>query len=66
MDRPGKIFVRAFFPAAVYSLLHRTKVVAVRRGYKHVLARSGQVCVRKLDESDIVVIRSDLDLAKLK
>ena len=57
VDRPGKIFVREVLPAAVYGLLRRTKVVAAQRGYKHVRIRSGEVCVRKLDGSDILVIR---------
>ena len=34
VDRPGKIFVREFLPAAVYGLLQLTKVVAAQRGYK--------------------------------
>ena len=66
VNRPGTIFVREFLPAAVYSLLRRTKVVAAWWGYKHVWIRSGEVCVRKLNGSDIVFIRSDLYLKKLE
>ena len=58
--------MREFLPAAVYSLLQRTKFVAAQRGYKHVWAESGKVCVRNSDGSDVVIIRSDEDLGKLE
>ena len=66
VDWPGEIFVHEFLPVAVYGCLRRTKVLAVQRGYKHVWVGSGEVCVRKLDGSDVVVIRSDEDLGKLE
>ena len=66
VDRLGKIFVREFLPAAVYGLLRRTKIVAARRGYKPFWVRSGEVCVRRLDGSNIVLSRSDLNLEKLE
>ena len=51
VDRPGKIFVHEFLSAAVY---------------KHFCVEYGELCVRKLDGSVIVVMRSDLDLEKLE
>ena len=66
VGRPGKIFVREFFPVVVYGLLRRTKVVADQRGYKHVWVGSGEVCVCNLDGSDVVIIRSDEDLGRLE
>ena len=52
VDQPGNIFAQEFLPAPVYSLL-------LQRDFKHVRVRSGAICVRKLDWSDIVVVRSD-------
>ena len=66
VDWPGKIFVGEFLPAAVYGLLRRTKIVTAQRGYKHIWVGSKEICVCKLDGSDIVVIRSDEDLGKLE
>ena len=62
VDRPGKMYVHEFLPAADYGLFRRTKVVAGQQAYKYTWVRSGEVCVRKSDGSDIVVIRSKLDL----
>ena len=67
VDQPGKILMWEFLLAAVHvDLLRRIKAGAARRGYKHGWVRSGEVCVRKLDGSDIAVIGSDLDLEKLE
>ena len=65
LDEPGSICVRSFLPSAIHSLLHRTKTVAAQREFKYVWMRSGEICVRKLNESDIIRVRSDSDLKKL-
>ena len=66
LDQPGSIFVREFLPSEIYGLLRRTKAVAAARGFKYVWVRSGEICVRKLNGSDIVIVRSDSDLEKLE
>ena len=63
VDWPGKIFVREFLPAAVYGLLRRTKDLP-RSNPDWV--RSGEVYARKLDGSDVVVIRSAEYLWKIE
>ena len=62
LDQPGSIFVREFLPSAIYGFLRRTKTVAAKPGYKYVWVKPGENCVRKLNGSDIVVVRSDLGL----
>ena len=64
--QPGSIFVREFSPSAIYGLLRRTKAVAAERGFKYVWVRSGEICVGKLNGSDIIIVRSDSDLKKLE
>ena len=66
LDQPGSIFVREFLPSAIYGLLRRTKAVAAERGFKYVWVRSGEICVGKLNGSDIIIVRSDSDLKKLE
>ena len=66
LDQPGSIFVREFLPSEIYGLLRRTKAVAAARGFKYVWVRSGEICVRKLNGSDIIIVGSDSDLEKLE
>ena len=65
LNQPGSIFVREFLPSAIYGLLRRTKAVAAERGFKYVWVRSREICVCKLNGSDITIVRSDSDLKKL-
>ena len=45
--------------------MRRTKAVA-ERGFKYVWVRSGEICVRRLNGSDIIIVRSDSDLENLE
>ena len=51
---------------AMYGSLRRTKNGAARRSYEYVGVKGGEICGHKLNGSNIVVIRSDLDLERLE
>ena len=62
LDQPGSIFVREFLPSAIHGLLRRTEAVAAERRFKYVWVRSGEICVRKLNGSDIIIVITASDL----
>uniref|UniRef100_A0ABD2X2A9 FP protein C-terminal domain-containing protein n=1 Tax=Trichogramma kaykai TaxID=54128 RepID=A0ABD2X2A9_9HYME len=49
----------------VHDLLRKARTTASERGYRHVWARDGVVCVRKSDGADVIELFSESDLESL-
>ena len=66
LDQPGNVSVKEFPPGPVYGLLRRTKDVAARAGFEYVWKRSGAICVRKTDDSPVIVVKTEADFVNLQ
>ena len=64
LDQLSNVVVKVFLPAPVHGLLHRTKAVVAREGFKY--TRSGAICVCKTDSSAIIVVKTEADFVNLQ
>lgn len=59
------IYLNELLPNKMYALLKQTKIIAKDANYKIVWVRAGEIFVRKENGTDVIQIKSEVDLQKI-